>query len=86
MKYQAKVYVTLKKSILDPQGRTVEHNLHRAGHSSITGVRIGKYIELSLEGELATVEAELKEIAETILSNPIMEDVRYALEEVSVTV
>ncbi len=78
--YQAKVFVTLKPSILDPQGRTVERALSHLGQP-VSGVRVGKYIELQLEGEHAEVQGRLKDIAENVLSNPVMENVRWELEE-----
>ena len=81
MNYQAKIYVTLKPSILDPQGRTVDHALSHLNHSNVGSVRIGKYIELNLTGERADVEAQLKDIVENVLSNPIMEDARWELAE-----
>ncbi|MBB6097355.1 phosphoribosylformylglycinamidine synthase [Deinobacterium chartae] len=80
MTYLAKVYVTLKKSILDPQGRTVERSLHQQGYAEVRDVRVGKYIELTLEGERAEVEARVREISENILSNPVMESVRFEIE------
>ncbi|RJF72672.1 phosphoribosylformylglycinamidine synthase subunit PurS [Deinococcus cavernae] len=80
-KYNAKIYVTLKPSILDPQGRTVERALSHLDHKNVGSVRIGKYIELSLSGEKADVEAQLRDITENVLSNPIMEDARWEIEE-----
>jgi len=85
MNYKAKIYVTLKKSILDPQGRTVENSLHRAGFSSVQNVRVGKYIELELAGEHAEVETQLEAMTRDILSNPIMEAVRFELEEIALS-
>lgn len=82
MKYLAKVYVTLKKSILDPQGRTVERSLHNQGYASVLNARVGKYIELTFEGERSKIETELKDIAENILSNPVMESVHWDLEQI----
>lgn len=79
--YHAKVFVTLKPSILDPQGRTVERALSHLDHTNVSGVRIGKYIELSLSGERADVEAQLRDITQNVLSNPVMEDARWELEE-----
>ena len=81
MNYQAKIYVTLKPSILDPQGRTVERALSHLGQSNVSGVRVGKYIELHLTGERAEVEAQLADMAQNVLSNPIMEDVKWEVEE-----
>lgn len=77
--FKAKVFVTLKPSILDPQGRTVERALAHLGQQA-SGVRIGKLIELHLDGERAEVEARLHDMATTVLSNPVMEDVRWELE------
>lgn len=81
MNYKAKIYVTLKKSILDPQGRTVERSLHNAGFSSVQNVRVGKFIELELSGESSEVKTQLEAMTRDILSNPIMESVRFELEE-----
>ncbi|MBC7645550.1 MAG: phosphoribosylformylglycinamidine synthase subunit PurS [Pseudopedobacter sp.] len=81
MNYKAKIYVTLKKSILDPQGRTVERSLHNAGFSSVQNVRVGKFIELELSGESFEVKTQLEAMTRDILSNPIMESVRFELEE-----
>lgn len=79
--FKAEVKVTIKKSILDPQGRAVENTLKRLGHSKIENLRVGKYIELTLTGERAEVESQLKDIAANVLSNPVMEDVSYELTE-----
>lgn len=79
--YRAEVYVTLKRAILDPQGRTVENTLKRLGHDNLGDLRVGKYIELTLSGEREAVEAQLREIATEVLSNPVMEEVRFTLSE-----
>lgn len=79
--FKAIVKVMIKKSILDPQGRAVESTLKRLGHSNIEDLRVGKHIELFLTGEQADVEAQLKDIASSVLSNPVMEDVSYSLEQ-----
>ena len=79
--YHAKVFVTLKPSILDPQGRTVERALSHLDHTNVSGVRVGKLIELTLSGERPEVEAQLAGITQDVLSNPIMEDARWELEE-----
>ncbi|MEF2277042.1 phosphoribosylformylglycinamidine synthase subunit PurS [Deinococcus sp. YIM 134068] len=80
--YHARVFVTLKPSILDPQGRTVERALSHLDHANVAGVRVGKYIELTLSGEREAVEAQLADITGNVLSNPIMEDARWELSEV----
>ncbi len=79
--FKAKVFVTLKPSILDPQGRTVERALSHLDHGNVSGVRVGKYLELTLSGSRAEVEAQLKDITENVLSNPVMEDARWELSE-----
>ncbi|WP_291430683.1 phosphoribosylformylglycinamidine synthase subunit PurS [Deinococcus sp.] len=79
--FKAKVFVTLKPSILDPQGRTVERALSHLDHGNVSGVRVGKYIELTLSGSRAEVEAQLKDITGNVLSNPVMEDARWELSE-----
>ena len=79
--FNAKVYVTLKPSILDPQGRTVERALSHLDHTNVSGVRVGKLIELSLTGEHAEVDAQLADITRDVLSNPVMEDARWELSE-----
>ena len=81
-RFRAVVDVLLKRSILDPQGRAVEATLRRLGNGNVTGVRVGKRIELQVEGERADVERQLREMAEKVLSNPVMEDVEVTLEEV----
>ncbi|WP_309570942.1 phosphoribosylformylglycinamidine synthase subunit PurS [Deinococcus sp.] len=79
--FKARVFVTLKPSILDPQGRTVERALSHLDHANVAGVRVGKYIELTLSGSRDDVEAQLRDITENVLSNPVMEDARWELAE-----
>ena len=79
--FKAVVTVTIKASILDPQGRAVESTLKRLGHANVSDLRVGKHIELILSGERAEVEAQLQDIAANVLSNPVMEDVSVTLTE-----
>lgn len=79
--FRAVVHVMLRRAILDPQGRAVEGTLRRLGHHSVRDLRVGKRIELVLEGERDAVEAQLRAIAEKVLSNPVMEDVEIELHE-----
>ena len=76
----AKVYVTLKKGVHDPQGEAVRHTLDTMGHKEIKGVRIGKYIEVKL-GDLQRPEAEakLKEVCEKLLANTVIESYRFEI-------
>ena len=75
----AVVNVMLKRSILDPQGRAVQNTLERLGNDNIVDLRIGKRIEISLEGERFQVAEQLDAIAASVLSNPVMEDVEVVL-------
>ncbi len=77
----AKVYVTLKKGILDPQGRAVKESLDSLGFSGVEEVRMGKYIEVKLRGtDKNKLEKELTGMCEKLLANPIIEDYRYEME------
>lgn len=76
----AKVYVTLKKGVHDPQGEAVRHTLGAMGYPEVEGVRVGKYIEVSLgEANRAAAETKLKEICEKLLANTVIESYRYEL-------
>ena len=76
------VDVMLKPEILDPQGKAVHGALPRLGFEGVTGVRQGKRFELELEGELTSARlAEVHEIAEKLLSNPVIEDFSVYVEE-----
>ncbi len=83
MKYKVQVFVSLKPSILDPQGRTVERALAHLGHANVSGVRVGKLVELTMEGERGAVEAQARDLAETVLSNPVMESFRVEVHELA---
>lgn len=78
---QAKVYVSLKESILDPQGKTVLRALKSLGYDEVEDLRIGKYMEISLEGDnIPELESRLKEMCERLLTNPIIEDYHMEVE------
>jgi phosphoribosylformylglycinamidine synthase PurS subunit len=74
---QVVVDVVLKPEISDPQGQAVLGALGRLGHTQVTGVRQGKHFVLDVEG--TPDEAELRQIAETLLANPVIEDVELHL-------
>jgi phosphoribosylformylglycinamidine synthase subunit PurS len=78
---KARVYVTLKKSVFDPQGRTIHEALAGLGYQGVTDVRQGKYFELALP-ELDVEEAKkaAEEIAHRVLSNPVIESYRVEVE------
>jgi len=76
------VDVMLKPEILDPQGKAVRGALPRLGFEGITDVRQGKRFELEIEGELTEARlAEVRDIAEKLLSNPVIEDFEVHVEE-----
>ncbi|MBT2758582.1 phosphoribosylformylglycinamidine synthase subunit PurS [Mesobacillus foraminis] len=79
--YKVKVYVTLRESVLDPQGTAVKKSLKTMGYGAVEDVRIGKYMELSLEKTDRDVHETVKEMCERLLSNPVIEDYRYEIEE-----
>ena len=79
-KFQVRVHVTLKKSVLDPQGKAVEHALTNLGFSEAKNVRMGKFFELEIEADSAgAAEKRVSEMAHTLLSNPVIEDYSVAL-------
>ncbi len=79
--YKVKVYVTLRESVLDPQGAAVKKSLTMMGYSAVEDVRVGKYMELEIaEGE-GGIEASVREMCEKLLSNPVIEDYRFEIEE-----
>jgi phosphoribosylformylglycinamidine synthase subunit PurS len=80
---KAFVYVSLKKSVLDPQGKTIHSALKKMGDKGLDEVRQGKYFELSLDGGLSRpeAEAEVGRIAREVLTNPVIEEFRFSLED-----
>jgi phosphoribosylformylglycinamidine synthase subunit PurS len=75
---KARVYVSFKTTVLDPQGQTIQSALNGLGHKSITGVRQGKYFEIEIAPETGRDAAarEMDQIARDVLANPVMEDYR----------
>jgi phosphoribosylformylglycinamidine synthase subunit PurS len=80
---KAYVYVSLKKSVLDPQGKTIHGALRKMGYKGLEEVRQGKYFEITLDGGLTRAEAqtEVDRIAREVLTNPVIEECRVALED-----
>lgn len=80
---KAHVYVTLKTSVLDPQGQTIQNALRKIGYDKIEGVRQGKYFVLNLDGGLARDKAreQVEKIARDVLTNPVIEEFSYRIEE-----
>jgi phosphoribosylformylglycinamidine synthase len=80
---KAQVYVTLKASVLDPQGQTIHNALRKIGFADVTAVRQGKYFALSLADGLSAdaARAEVERIAREVLTNPVIEEYSYRIEE-----
>jgi phosphoribosylformylglycinamidine synthase len=80
---KAKVYVTLKPSVLDPQGKAIKHSVQLLGFDSISDIRQGKYFEIAMNGSVTkeTARDEAMRLAHDVLSNPIIEDFRVEIEE-----
>ena len=81
--YLAKIYVTLKPTVNDPQGLTIKGALHHLGFTAVEDVRAGKYMEIRIkEEENARAQEQVKEMCQKLLANPIIENYRFELEKV----
>jgi phosphoribosylformylglycinamidine synthase len=80
---KAHVYVTLKRSVLDPQGQTIQNALRKIGFDDVTAVRQGKYFALSLAEGLSAdaAQALVERIAKEVLTNPVIEEFTCKIEE-----
>ncbi len=77
---KAKIHVTLKQGILDPQGKAIEHALDSLGFNNAANVRVGKYMEVDLnETDRAKADAQVKRMCEQLLANTVIEEYRYEL-------
>lgn len=78
---KAKVYVTLKPSVLDPQGKAIHHSVELLGYEKVADVRQGKYFEIALDSGIGEAEAreEAEQIAKNVLANPVIEDYRVEI-------
>ncbi len=78
---KAKIVVTPKKAVLDPQGKTVQNALAQMGYTGIGAVRVGKYLEIELTGtDREAARRQIDEACHKILSNPVIEDYRFEIE------
>lgn len=81
--FKAKIDVTLKKSILDPQGKAVLAELHTMSFNDVTDVRVGKFCELTLDAaNKDEADKQIHEICDKLLVNPVIEEYSYTLEEI----
>lgn len=75
--FQARIYVTLRPSVLDPAGTAVQSGLHQLGYEGVQRVRIGKYIEVTLDAADETqAQAQLDQMCDQLLANPVIENYR----------
>ena len=79
---KAVVYVTLKPSVLDPQGKAIHHSVELLGHKNITDIRQGKYFEIALDNGIAEADGRqlAEQIAKDVLANPVIEDFKIEIE------
>lgn len=80
---KAHVYVSLKRTVLDPQGKTIHGALKKMGFQGVGDVRQGKYFELTLDPGLdkQSAQAEVERIAREVLTNPVIEEFSFSLQE-----
>lgn len=79
--FLARVYVTLKPAVNDPQGLTVMGGLHSLGHEAVADVRVGKYLEIRIAGDDADAASDaVATMCDQLLANPVIEDFRFTLE------
>ncbi len=82
--YQAQIYVTLRPSVLDPAGTAVRSGIQHLGYDNVEQVRIGKYIELTLNAtDEAQARTQLDQICDSLLANPVIEIYRFELTPVT---
>ncbi|MBI4235982.1 MAG: phosphoribosylformylglycinamidine synthase subunit PurS [Chloroflexi bacterium] len=80
--YLARIYVTPKPGVNDPQGLAILGGLHNLGYGAVQRVRAGKYLEVRLDGaSVAEAEAKVREMCQRLLANPVIEEFRVDVEE-----
>ena len=79
--YLARIYITLKPAVNDPQGSTVRGGLHTLGFNTVHDVRVGKYLEIHLDAPDQTqAQTQVSQMCQQLLANPVIEDYRISLE------
>ena len=77
---KAKIIITPKKAVVDPQGKAVQNALAHMGYAGVGAVHVGKYLEIEVSGDHETVRKQMDEACHKFLSNPVIEDYRLELE------
>jgi phosphoribosylformylglycinamidine synthase subunit PurS len=79
---RVKIFVSLKSGVLDPQGKAIERSLHTLGYNEVQDVRMGKYLECTVEAvSQEAADSRVREMCEKLLANPVIEDYRFEIEE-----
>ncbi len=79
----AKIHITFKDGVLDPQGKAVHHALKDLGYNEVSGIQIGKYLEVRLNGvSREEAETRVKEMCEKLFANTVIESYQYTLESI----
>ena len=82
--YHARIYITLRSSVLDPAGTAVQSGIKQMGYSDVEGVRIGKYVEMNLKAQNETeAKTQLDSICDRLLANPVIENYRFEIEQLN---
>ena len=82
--YHARIYITLRSSVLDPAGTAVQSGIAQMGYPDVEGVRIGKYVEMNLKAEdEAEAKTQLDSICDRLLANPVIENYRFEIEQLN---
>ena len=79
--YLAKIYIQYRPTVSDPQGQTILGGLHQLGFDSVTGVRAGKYMEITLNAATESAASDqVRQMCDQLLANPVIEDYRFDLQ------
>ncbi len=79
---RVKIFVSLKKGVLDPQGKAIERSLHTLGYNEVQDVRMGKYLEIEMaDASRQVAEQRVREMCDKLLSNTVIEDYRFEIQE-----
>lgn len=82
--YHARIYITLRSSVLDPAGTAVQSGIKQMGYPDVEGVRIGKYVEMNLQAQdEAEAKTQLDRICDRLLANPVIENYRFEIEQLN---
>ena len=80
--YRSRIRITLRPSILDPQGKAVKHAIDTLGVEGVSDVRIGKYVEIMVDEQSAEkARSAIEEVCKKLLANPVMEDYAFEVEK-----